>query len=79
MIGRIAAYHDLLALWKDADPRIPILKRAKAEYATLQWPRDYGKAFLAHRKEKNSSQPWQSSHIPTPRLQHLPYAEKKYS
>jgi hypothetical protein len=26
-----------LALWKDADPDIPILKEAKAEYAKLQW------------------------------------------
>ena len=25
-------------LWKDADPDIPILKHAKAEYAKLQWP-----------------------------------------
>jgi hypothetical protein len=25
-----------LALWKDADPDIPILKEAKAEYAKLQ-------------------------------------------
>jgi hypothetical protein len=24
------------ALWKDADPNIPILKEAKAEYAKLQ-------------------------------------------
>ena len=31
-----AAYHDFLALWKDADPDIPILKQAKAEYAKLQ-------------------------------------------
>jgi eukaryotic-like serine/threonine-protein kinase len=31
-----AAYQDLLALWKDADPDIPILKQAKAEYAKLQ-------------------------------------------
>jgi serine/threonine protein kinase/tetratricopeptide (TPR) repeat protein len=30
------AYHDFLALWKDADPDIPILKEAKAEYAKLQ-------------------------------------------
>jgi DNA-binding winged helix-turn-helix (wHTH) protein/predicted Zn-dependent protease len=29
------AYHDFLALWKDADPDIPILKQAKAEYAKL--------------------------------------------
>jgi len=31
-----AAYKDFLALWKDADPDIPILKEAKAEYAKLQ-------------------------------------------
>ena len=30
-----AAYHDFLTLWKDADPDIPILKEAKAEYAKL--------------------------------------------
>ena len=31
-----AAYQDFLALWKDADPDIPILKEAKAEYEKLQ-------------------------------------------
>ena len=31
-----SAYQDFLALWKDADPDIPILKQAKAEYAKLQ-------------------------------------------
>ena len=31
-----AAYQDFFALWKDADPDIPILKDAKAEYAKLQ-------------------------------------------
>jgi eukaryotic-like serine/threonine-protein kinase len=31
-----AAYHDFLTLWKDADPDIPILKQAKAEYAKLK-------------------------------------------
>ena len=31
-----AAYQDFLALWKDADTYIPILKEAKAEYAKLQ-------------------------------------------
>jgi eukaryotic-like serine/threonine-protein kinase len=31
-----AAYLDFLALWKDADPDIPILKQAKAEYAKHQ-------------------------------------------
>jgi serine/threonine protein kinase len=30
-----AAYQDFLNLWKDADPDIPILKQAKAEYAKL--------------------------------------------
>jgi tetratricopeptide (TPR) repeat protein len=32
----LAAYKDFLALWKDADPEIPILKQAKTEYAKLQ-------------------------------------------
>jgi tetratricopeptide (TPR) repeat protein len=31
-----AAYQDFLTLWKDADPGIPILKQAKAEYGKLQ-------------------------------------------
>ena len=31
-----AAYQDFLTLWRDADPDIPILKEAKAEYARLQ-------------------------------------------
>jgi eukaryotic-like serine/threonine-protein kinase len=31
-----AAYQDFLALWKDADPDLPILKEAKAEGAKLQ-------------------------------------------
>jgi tetratricopeptide (TPR) repeat protein len=31
-----SAYMDFFALWKDADPDIPILKEAKAEYAKLQ-------------------------------------------
>ena len=30
-----AAYKDFLTLWKDADPDVPILKDAKAEYAKL--------------------------------------------
>jgi DNA-binding winged helix-turn-helix (wHTH) protein/tetratricopeptide (TPR) repeat protein len=30
-----SAYTDFLTLWKDADPDIPILKEAKAEYAKL--------------------------------------------
>ena len=31
-----AAYQDFFTLWKDADPDIPILKEAEAEYAKLQ-------------------------------------------
>ena len=31
-----AKYQDFLALWKNADPDVPILKEAKAEYATLR-------------------------------------------
>ena len=31
-----ASYQDFLALWKDADPDVPVLKQAKAEYAKLQ-------------------------------------------
>ncbi len=31
-----AAYQDFLTLWKDADPDLPILNQAKAEYAKLQ-------------------------------------------
>ena len=30
------AYQDFLGLWKDAEPEIPILRQAKAEYARLQ-------------------------------------------
>jgi tetratricopeptide (TPR) repeat protein len=31
-----AEYHSFLTLWKNADPDIPVLKQAKAEYAKLQ-------------------------------------------
>jgi hypothetical protein len=31
-----AAYQDFFNLWKDADPDVPILKQAKAEYAKSQ-------------------------------------------
>jgi hypothetical protein len=30
------AYEAFLSLWKDADPDIPIVKEAKAEYAKLR-------------------------------------------
>jgi tetratricopeptide (TPR) repeat protein len=30
-----AAYQDFLKLWKDADPDIPVLQEAKAEYLRL--------------------------------------------
>src|SRR5271157_4343708 len=35
-VRALAAYQDFLTLWKDADPDIPILKQAKAEYVKLQ-------------------------------------------
>jgi len=35
-VRALAAYKDFLTLWKDADPDIPIVKQAKAEYAKLQ-------------------------------------------
>jgi len=35
-VRALAAYKDFLTLWKDADPDIPILKEAKAEYARMQ-------------------------------------------
>jgi eukaryotic-like serine/threonine-protein kinase len=35
-VRALAAYKEFLTLWKDADPDIPILKQAKAEYAKLQ-------------------------------------------
>jgi eukaryotic-like serine/threonine-protein kinase len=31
-----ATYQEFLTLWKDADPDIPVLKQAKAEYAKKQ-------------------------------------------
>jgi tetratricopeptide (TPR) repeat protein len=34
--GARKAYQDFFALWKDADPDLPVLKEAKAEYAKLQ-------------------------------------------
>lgn len=30
------AYQDFFALWKDADPDVPVLLAAKAEYAKLK-------------------------------------------
>jgi hypothetical protein len=35
-VRALAAYKDFLTLWKDAEPDIPILKEAKAEYTKLQ-------------------------------------------
>ena len=34
--GARTAYQDFLAQWKDADPDLPLLTQAKAEYAKLQ-------------------------------------------
>ena len=35
-VRALAAYKDFLTLWKDADPDIPVLRQARAEYAKLQ-------------------------------------------
>ncbi len=35
-VRALIAYEDFFALWKDADPDIPVLKQAKAEYARLK-------------------------------------------
>ena len=35
-VRALAAYKDFLALWKDADPDIPILRQANAEYTKLR-------------------------------------------
>lgn len=35
-VRALTAYKNFLTLWKDADPDIPVLKEAKAEYAKLQ-------------------------------------------
>jgi hypothetical protein len=35
-VRALAAYNDFLALWKDADPDVAVLKQAKSEYAKLQ-------------------------------------------
>lgn len=35
-VGARKSYQDFLALWKDADPDIPILKQAQSEYAKLE-------------------------------------------
>jgi tetratricopeptide (TPR) repeat protein len=34
-VRALAAYKDFLTLWKNADPDIPVLKQAKAEYAKM--------------------------------------------
>jgi hypothetical protein len=31
-----SAYQDFLSLWNNADPDVPILKQARAEYAKLK-------------------------------------------
>jgi hypothetical protein len=35
-VRALAGYKDFLTLWNGADPDVPILKEAKAEYAKLQ-------------------------------------------
>jgi hypothetical protein len=50
-----AAYRDFFALWKDADPDIPVLKKAKAEYEKVKYSSTRalrpGARCFAHRRE----------------------------
>jgi hypothetical protein len=57
----LAAYKDFLALWKDADPDIPILKQAKAEYAKLRSLLGY------HVLADNRTRPWQEAQLASTR------------
>jgi hypothetical protein len=34
--GARKEYQDFFAIWKDADPDLPVLKQAQAEYAKLK-------------------------------------------
>jgi hypothetical protein len=34
--GARTAYQDFFAVWKDADPDVPVLKRARFEYEKLK-------------------------------------------
>jgi tetratricopeptide (TPR) repeat protein len=47
------AYQDFFALWKDADPDVPLLRQVKAEYANTvdsgQWPVVSGQKFAFSR------------------------------
>jgi hypothetical protein len=35
-VGARKSYQDFLTIWKDADPNLPALMQAKAEYAALR-------------------------------------------
>jgi hypothetical protein len=52
-VRALAACKDFLALWKDADPDIPILKKAKAECAK---PGRQGKSVIGLTVRTNPSQ-----------------------
>jgi tetratricopeptide (TPR) repeat protein len=51
-----AAYEEFLALWKDADPDVPILNQAKAEYQELR-----GTARVLSKKTNSWQAPTASS------------------
>jgi len=36
LAGAKTSYQNFFAMWKDADPDLPVLKQAKAEYAALK-------------------------------------------
>ncbi len=49
-VRALAAYKDFLALWRDADPDIPILITAKSEYAKLFTARSKNQHGPSHRR-----------------------------
>jgi len=59
-----AAYQAFLTLWKDADPDVPILKEAKAEYAKLPSRESQGLQAKTRQFHMTSRSHWQSeSHV----------------
>ena len=49
-VRALAAYKDFLALWRDADPDIPILITAKSEYAKLSTAHSKNRQGPSHRR-----------------------------
>ncbi|HEV2423358.1 MAG TPA: hypothetical protein VGZ29_00875, partial [Terriglobia bacterium] len=68
--GARTAYQDFLGSWKDADPEIPILRQAKAEYAKLA--KATARPNLAGKVSPSKPVPGAAVAGGTPALQHNP-------